>query len=100
MGLDADDPKVLANNYSVRVQATDELKSLIGGLDVRHPHGDESMADDFLLDASDQGRLYIKFQMHAGSRYAGRFIVEKLAERLTAVYCADARLVGLGDTSA
>ncbi|WP_020655102.1 hypothetical protein [Massilia niastensis] len=99
-GLDPDAPRVLANSFSVRVQATDALKAFIDRIGVRHPPAHERLADFYLLDASDQGRLYIKYQVLAGVRYAGRFDADRLARTLASIYAADPNLAALRDTTA
>lgn len=95
-GLDPDDPRMLAASFSLRVRATDALKSFIERIGVRQPSGEEGLADHYLLDASDQGRLSVQYQLLSGNRYAGKFDVRQLTEKLAAIYAADPRFAGLG----
>lgn len=94
-GLDADDPRVLAHGFSVRVRAGGLLKGFIERIDGAHPLPGERLADHTLLEAGDDGRLTLKYQLRAGSRYAGRFDVDQLAARLAAIYAADPQLAQL-----
>lgn len=99
-GLDPDDPRVLAASFSLRVRAIDALKSFIDRIGVRQPSGEESLADHYLLDASDQGRLSVQYQLLSGNRYAGKFDVRQLTDKLASVYAADPRLAGLRASTA
>jgi hypothetical protein len=94
-GFDPNDVRVLAHGYSVRVRATDELRAIIDRIGVRHPSAHERLADLYLLDAGDEGRLYIKYQLLTARRYAGRFDVDGLVRKLASVYAADPDLAGL-----
>lgn len=94
-GLDPDDARVLAAGFALRVQANDELKQFIDRVGARHPAASERLADDYLLDAGDEGRLFLKFQLLSGRRYAGKFDVARLARKLAEVYGADPVLAGL-----
>jgi hypothetical protein len=94
-GLDPNDPRVLVHGFSVRVQAGDALKGFIDRIDATHPSADERLADHYLLDAGDDGRLTLKYQLRAGSRYAGRFDADRLSARLAAIYAADPQLAQL-----
>jgi hypothetical protein len=94
-GLDADDPRVLALGFSVRVQAGEALKAFIERIDGAHPLPGERLADHYLLDAGDDGLLTLRYQLRAGGRYAGRFEVGQLTARLAAAYDADPQLARL-----
>jgi hypothetical protein len=94
-GFDPNDVRVHAHGFSVRVRATDELKTIIDRIGVRHPSAHERLADLYLLEASDQGRLYIKYQVLTGRRYAGRFDVDGLVRKLASVYAADPDLAAV-----
>jgi hypothetical protein len=94
-GLDPDNPQVLARGYSARVQATDELKSFIDRIGAPRLLAEERLADHLLLVASDQGRLYIQYQVLDKARYAGRFDVERLTEKLASVYAEEPDLARL-----
>ena len=96
--LDANDPRVLAHGFSVRVQANDALKGFIERIDAAHPLPGERLADHYMLDAGDDGRLTLKYQLRAGGRYAGRFDVDQLSARLAAIYAADPQLNQLRGT--
>jgi hypothetical protein len=108
--LDPDDPRVAAAGFSVRVQASDELKDFIDRVGARGPAAAaykhlehlehlERLADDYLLEAADGGRLFLGFQLRSGRRYAGKFAVERLTRKLAAVYRADPVLAGLCATA-
>jgi hypothetical protein len=98
-GLDPDDMRVLAAGFSVRVQASNELKDFIDRLGVRNPAARGQLADDYLIEAGDDGRLFLAFQLRSGRRFAGKFAVEPLTRKLAAVYRADPVLAGLGATA-
>jgi hypothetical protein len=97
-GFDPEDPRVLAAAFSVRVQATEELKDFIARAGGRGPAAGH-LADDYLLEAGDDGRLYLKFQLLSGRRYAGSFDAGRLTRQLAAVYRADPLLAGLADAA-
>ncbi len=99
-GFDPQDPRMLARSLSVRVQANDELKSVIDRIGIHRPAQDLRLADHYLLDAGEDGRLTVRYQLLAGGRYAGRFDVGQLGAKLTAVYAADPELVQLRGTEA
>jgi hypothetical protein len=94
-GFDPQDPRVLARSFSVRVQANDELKSVIDRIGIHRASLDARLADHYLLDAGEDGRLTVRYQLLAGGRYAGRFDVKQLSDKLAAVYAADPILVEL-----
>jgi hypothetical protein len=94
-GLDPDDPRVLAHGFSARVRATEVLKSILDRAGSPYPHAGERLADDYLLEASDEGRLQIRYQLLEGSRHAGRFDVGELTARLASLYAADPALARL-----
>jgi hypothetical protein len=94
-GFEPNDANVLAHGFSVRVRATDELKTIIDRIGLRHSSAHERLADLYLLDASDEGRLDIKYQVLTGRRYAGRFDVNALVRKLASVYAADPDLAKL-----
>lgn len=96
--LDPDDPMVGAKAFSVRVRATGELTGFMERIGMPLPPAPESLADHYLLEADDQGRLSIRYQLRAGSRYAGRFDVRRLSERLAAAYAASPELAPLRAT--
>jgi hypothetical protein len=98
-GLEADDMRLLAAAFPVRVQAGSELKDFIARIGVRKPGSCAPLADDYLLDAGDDGRLFLAFQLRSGRRYAGRFDVGQLTRKLAFVYRADPMLAGLGATA-
>jgi len=93
--LDPDDVRVFAAAFSVRVQASEELKDFIDRVGICGPAVVEHLADDYLLEASDDGSLFLRCQVHAGRRYAGKFDAGRLARKLAAVYGADPMLAGL-----
>jgi hypothetical protein len=99
-GFDADDPRMLARSFAVRVQANEELKSVIERIGVHRPAAGGRLADHYLLDAGEDGRLTVRYQVLAGGRYAGRFDLGRLAERLAAVYAADPELARLREDAA
>jgi len=99
-GFDAQDPRVLARSFSVRVQANDELKSVIERTGIHRPTLDARLADHYLLDAGEDGRLTVRYQLLAGGRYAGRFDVGQLSDRLAAVYARDPELAQLRGSEA
>jgi len=98
-GLDPGDARVFAAGFSVRVQATGELKDFIDRVGICGPAVAEHLADDYLLEAGGGGRLFLGCQLHAGRRYAGKFAVERLTRKLAAVYGADPLLAGLRATA-
>lgn len=88
-GLDPRDPGVLAGSFSVRVRVSDALKAIIERIGIHHPAAHERLADLYLLEAGDEGHLDIKYQLLAGSRYAGMYDVDHLVRKLASVYaCA------------
>jgi hypothetical protein len=99
-GFDPDDPRMLARSFSVRVQANEELKSVIDRIGIHRSSVDARLADHYLLDAGDDGRLTIRYQVLAGGRYAGRFDIPHLSAQLAAVYAADPGLARLRGTEA
>jgi hypothetical protein len=99
-GFDADDPRMLARSFSVRVRANDELKSVIDRIGIHRLSLDGPLADHYLLDAGEDGRLTIRYQLLAGGRYAGRFELARLRAKLAAVYAADAELARLRGSEA
>ena len=86
--LDPFDPTVLRQTFSLRVRANDELKQFIDRVGMVYRSSDGLLADRYRLEASDDGRLYIRYQMVEGSRYAGRFDVERQTARLAALLAA------------
>ena len=56
---------------------------------------DARLADHYLLDAGEDGRLTVRYQLLAGGRYAGRFDLAQLSGKLAAVYAADPVLAEL-----
>jgi hypothetical protein len=88
-GFDPQDPRVLARSFSVRVQANDELKSVIDRIGIHRASLDARLADHYLLDAGEDGRLTVRYQLLAGGRYAGRFDLRQLSAKLAEVYAAD-----------
>lgn len=97
-GLDPDDAMVRAKAFSVRVRATGELTGFMERIGMPLPAAPEGLADHYLLEADDQGRLTIRYQLREGSRYAGRFDVQRLTERLASAYAASPELVRPRDT--
>lgn len=97
-GFDPQDPRVLARSFSVRVLANDELKSVIDRIGIHRPSLDARLADHYLLDAGEDGRLTVRYQLLAGGRYAGRFDIGQLSAKLAAVYAADPELMQLRGT--
>jgi hypothetical protein len=97
-GFDPQDPRALARSFSVRVQANEELKSVIDRIGIHRGSIDARLADHYLLDAGEDGRLTVRYQLLAGGRYAGRFDVKQLSDKLAAVYAADPVLVELRGT--
>ncbi len=93
--LDPDDVRVFAAAFSVRVQASGELTDFIDRVGICGPADALHLADDYLLEAGDDGRLFLTCRVHAGRRYAGSFDVASLACRLAPVYRADPVLAGL-----
>jgi hypothetical protein len=89
-GLAPDDPVVRAQAFSVRVRATEALKSFMERIGMPQPPVGERLADHYLLEAGDDGRLLLKYQLLAGSRYAGAFDPRQLIEKLASVFGADA----------
>jgi hypothetical protein len=98
--FDPQDPRVLARSFAVRVQANDELKSVIDRIGVHRPLLDVRLADHYLLDAGEDGRLTVRYQLLAGGRYAGRFDLGQLSDKLAAVYAADPVLADLRGSEA
>jgi hypothetical protein len=94
-GFDPQDPRVLARSFSVRVRANEELKSVIDRIGIHRPALDAPLADHYLLDAGEDGRLTVRYQLLAGGRYAGRFDLGQLSAKLSAVYAADPELAQL-----
>jgi len=93
--LDPGDVRVFAAGFPVRVQAEGELTDFIDRVGICGPAVADHLADDYLLEAGDDGKLFLRCRVHAGRRYAGSFDVEHLARRLAAVYGADPVLAGL-----
>lgn len=93
--LDPDDVRVFAAAFSVRVQASGELTDFIDRVGICGPADTAHLADDYLLEAGDDGRLFLTCRVHAGHRYAGSFDAGPLAGKLAAVYRADPVLAGL-----
>lgn len=91
-GFDPQDPRVLARGFSVRVRANDELKSVIERIGIHRAAPDLRLADHYLLDAGEDGRLTVRYQLLAGGRYAGRFDLGQLGAGLAAVYALDPEL--------
>lgn len=98
-GLDPNDIRVFTASFAVRVRASDELKDFIDRLGVRSLPAYEHLANDYLLEATDAGRLFLKFQLLAGRRYAGKFAVERLTQKLVSVYRTDPVLADLCATA-
>ena len=94
-GFDAHDPRVLARSFSVRVRANEELKSVIDRIGIHRPALDARLADHYLLDAGEDGRLTVRYQLLAGGRYAGRFDVKQLSAKLASVYALNPELAQL-----
>lgn len=94
-GFDPHEPRVLARSSSVRVHANDELKSVIDRIGIHHPSANVRLADHYLLDAGEDGRLTVRYQLLAGGRYAGRFDVGQLNAKLASVYATDPELAQL-----
>jgi len=99
-GYDPQDPRVLARSFSVRVQANDELKSVIERIGIHRPAAHMRLADHYLLDAGEDGRLTVRYQLLAGGRYAGRFDVGQLSDKLATVYARDPELAQLRGSEA
>jgi hypothetical protein len=99
-GFDPENPRVLARSFSVRVQANDELKSVIDRIGIHRPSLDVRLAEHYLLDAGEDGRLTVRYQLLAGGRYAGRFDVGQLSAKLASVYAFDPELAQLRGTHA
>jgi hypothetical protein len=95
-GLDAFDPKVLRQTFSIRLRANDELKQFIDRVGMAYRSSDGPLADHYRLEASDDGRLLIRYQMVEGSRYAGRFDVERQTARLADMLAARPDLARAG----
>jgi hypothetical protein len=94
-GFDPQDPRVLARSFSVRVHANDELKSVIERIGIHRSSLGARLADHYLLDAGEDGRLTVRYQLLAGGRYAGRFDVGQLCAKLASVYALDPELARL-----
>jgi len=86
--LDPDDPRVRAQAFSVRLRSTQALTSFMDRIGLPQPPVREGLADHYLLEADDEGRLHIRYQLLAGSRYAGKFDPQRLVEQLAAVFAA------------
>jgi hypothetical protein len=99
-GFDPQDPRVLARSSSVRILANDELKSVIDRIGIHRRSADLRLADHYLLDAGEDGRLTVRSQLLAGGRYAGRFDCGQLSAKLASVYAADPELAQLRGTEA
>ncbi|MFC5547236.1 hypothetical protein [Massilia aerilata] len=99
-GFDPRDPRVLARSFAVRVHANDELKSVIDRIGIHRPALDARLADHYLLDAGEDGRLTVRYQLLAGGRYAGRFDLGQLCAKLAAVYALDPELAQLRGAAA
>lgn len=99
-GFDPQDPRVLARSFSVRVRANEELKSVIDRIGIHRPALDARLADHYLLDAGEDGRLTARYQLLAGGRYAGRFDLAELSAKLASVYALDPELAQLRGTAA
>jgi len=97
-GFDPQDPRMLARGSSVRVRASEELKSVIDRIGIHRPAQDVRLADHYLLDAGEDGRLTVRYQLLAGGRYAGRFELGELSARLASVYALDPELAQLRGT--
>lgn len=98
--LDGADPRVRARASAVRVRATDALKAFIdrsGAPVASHP---ERLADHYLLRAGDDGRLQLRHQLLDDSRYAGRFDVDALVDKLAAVLATASATVQAADPDA
>lgn len=91
-GFDPKDPRTVAYGYSVRVRANEELKAVLERIGVHHPAAHERLADMYLLEASDEGHLDIRYQLLTGRRYAGMFDVDLLVRKLASVYAASSIL--------
>lgn len=100
-GLDPANARVRARAFALRVRATPALRSFlerIGMASLPLPlPAQERLADRYLLAADDRGWLFIQYQVLAGARYAGRFEVEQMIDRLAGVYAASEELTRLGD---
>jgi hypothetical protein len=59
-GLDANDARVLAPSFSVRVKASDKHRSIVDRIGMYPWSVHERLADRYLLEANNQGRLDIK----------------------------------------
>lgn len=99
-GFDPQEPRVLARSCSVRVHANNELKSVIDRIGIHHPSANVRLADHYLLDAGEDGRLTVRYQLLAGGRYAGRFDVGQLNAKLASAYAADSELAQLRGANA
>lgn len=97
-GLDPDDAMVRAKAFSVRVRVTSGLTGFMERIGMPPPPPPERLADHYLLEADDQGRLSIRYQLREGSRYAGRFDVRELSVKLASAYAASPDLARLRDT--
>jgi hypothetical protein len=86
--LDPLDPDVLRQTFSVRVRASEELKEFIDRTGMAYRSTDGPLADHYRLEASDDGRLTIRYQMLEGSRYVGHVDVEWLSSRLGGMLAA------------
>lgn len=90
-------PQVLRLTASVRARADDELKQFIDRAGMTYRSTDGPMADHFRLEAGDDGRLHVRYQMLEGGRYAGRFDVERLVEKLAGLLAARPDLAEAAD---
>jgi hypothetical protein len=93
--LDPGDVRVVAAGFPVRVQAEAELTGFIDRVGICGPAVVDHLADDYLLEAGDDGKLFLRCRVHTGRRYAGSFDAGRLVRRLAAVYGADPVLAGL-----
>ncbi|WP_036166751.1 hypothetical protein [Massilia sp. 9096] len=91
-GLDAANARVRAKAFALRVRATPALRNFMERIGMAPPPAPEWLADHYLLAADDEGRLFIRYQLLAGGRYAGRFEPTALVDTLAGVYAASAGL--------
>jgi len=89
-GLDPANARVRAKAFALRVRATPALRSFMERIGLAPLPTQERLADHYLLAADDQGRLFIQYQLLAGTRYAGRFEIEAVVDGLAGVYAASA----------
>lgn len=88
-GLDGADPRVRARAAAVRLRATEALRDVIDRSGAPIASGHDRLADQYLLRADDDGRLQLRYQLLDDGRYAGRFDVDALVDKLSAVFAAD-----------